>query len=102
MKRQTASTLGPIEPAGGSSARSSATDVKRIALRRGAPAVVHGIDVGEEQEASAPQLRGEQGRREVLVDHGFDAEGSHVGQLDDRDAAAARADDEDPPARPAT
>ena len=37
MKRQTASTFGPIEPAGASSARSSATDVERIALASGVP-----------------------------------------------------------------
>ena len=51
------------------------------------------VDVGGDHQHVGADLRGEQRGREVLVDDGLDAVQRAVGVADDRDAAAAGADD---------
>ena len=91
-------TFGPIEPAANSLSRerfrSRAAD--RTLFRR-APALVHGIDVGDDYERVRTQVTGEKRTRQVLVDHRLDADELPAGRrrlvrVHDRDAAAAGAD----------
>ena len=105
---QAALTFGPIEP----SANSRRRELRRRrpadrALLGRAPVRVDGVDVGRRSaSASASRSRREQRAREVLVDHGLDADEPPAGRrrlvgVHDRDAAAARADHDAVPARAA-
>ena len=52
------------------------------------------LDVGQQQQPIAAQAPREQGRAEILVDHGLGAAESTRAIADDGDAAAAGADDD--------
>src|SRR3954451_19668994 len=65
-------------------------------LRRGAVAVVDGVDVGGQHERVDTQVEGQQCRREVLVDDGLHASEAAVRVLRDGHAAASCADHEKP------
>ena len=98
-KSATAATLGSMLPAPNSpaamKARASST-VMRVepALLGRAEADRDPRHAGRDEQHVGAEVVGEQARREVLVDDGLDADEAAVGLQRDRDAAAARCDDD--------
>jgi hypothetical protein len=86
-----ASTFGPIEPAGRSSARSSSGAAEAIGVASGVPSPRETASTSVSSSSASPQPLREQRGRAVLVDHRFDAAQAPVAVDDDRDAAAADA-----------
>ena len=94
--RQAASTFGAIEPARTAAGAARRGSRSTIGVAAGVPQSrsTYGTSVSEHETLGA-ELLGEQRGRQVLVDHGFDA-AQTVLVGNDRDAAAAGADDDAP------
>ena len=93
--RQTASTLGPIDPAAKSRLRKPAGVSRRMGVCVGVAEVAHHVlDVGDDQQHVGVQRLGEHGARQVLVDDGFHALQLPALVADDGHSPAAGADDD--------
>ena len=92
-KRQAASTLGPIDPAGNDMARRAAVVVRPMGCAASVPKPVSTLATSVRiSSASASRSRASSAARQVLVDDRLGPAERPVAAPDDRDAAAAGAD----------